>query len=300
LEQVIGFLQLKERWRADPAWLQYVGWAAPAEPVPLDGHVALAAWNRSVKLLLEELGTPIVVPVELTPEAARALRRTFGEFRAHLAAATSALSTIDALLPGLSVNSGSTLAGTCAEIATEFARAIATQMPWLEENALPDAALTTCCQACEAALERRTIVLAIDADTELRGVLGDHFAGIDTKIHEVEETLAFGRSFQNYSLPDRVVSKLTAGHPVDVARRISSVLGQVLEGLQNVRRFEADLAAFGEFDLKSWVGASADQALRSFATALMERAEAAADKIDELGPWSLYRTPKGGTGTRPR
>jgi transcription elongation GreA/GreB family factor len=288
LERVIELLQVKERWKADPAWPQYVGCAVPAEPVPLDGYLALAAWNRSVKLLLEDLDTPVVAPAELTPENARALRRTFREFGTHLAAATCALGTIDGLLPGLSDSPGGNSAGRCAEIATAFARAIVAQIPWLEENALPDAPLAAFCQACEAALERRTIVRAIDDDAEVQGVLGNHFAGIDTKIGEVLETLVFGQNLQNYPLPDQVVSKLRAGHPVDVAQQISAVLSQVLEGLQNARRFEADLAAFGAFDLNSWLGTRADGDLRSFATALIERAEASADKVDELVPWSLY------------
>ena len=288
LERVIELLQLKERWKRDPAWLQYVGSAAPPEPIPLDGHVALTAWNRSVKLLLEDLGAPVVAPAELTPEKAPALRRTFRVFGAHLTAATSALNTIDALLPGLSEIPGGTLAGTCADTATAFVRAIAAQIPWLEENALPDLTLTACCRACEAALERQAIVHAIDADAQLRGVLGDQFKGIDTKIGAVLETLAFGQNLQNYPLPDQVVSKLRAGHPAHVAQRISAILAQVLEGLKNVRRFEVGLAAFGAFDLNSWTGASADVDLRSFAFALMERAEASADKVDELVPWSLY------------
>ena len=171
---------------------------------------------------------------------------------------------------------------------TAFVRAIAAQIPWLEEYTSPDAALSACCRACEAALECRAIVHAIGADTELRGVLADQFAGIDTKIDEVLETLAFGQNLQNYPLPDQVVSKLRAGHPVEVAQRISAVLTQVLEGLQNVRRFEADLAGFGALDLNSWLGANADGDLRSFATALMERAEASADNVDELVPWFLY------------
>ena len=288
LERVIELLQLKERWKADPAWLQYVGSTAPAEPIPLDGHVALAAWNRSVKLVLEDLGAHVVAPEELTPEKARALKRTFSAFGVHLAAATVALSTIDKLLPNLSESPGGTLVGTCAETATAFVRAIEAQIPWLEENAFLDAPLTACCRACEAALERRTIVRVIDDDSELRGFLGNHFAGIDTKIDEVLETLAFGQNLKNYPLPDQVVAKLRAGHPVDVAQRTSAVLGQILEGEQNVRRFEADLAAFGAFDLNSWVGASAEGDLRSFAAALMKRAEAAADGVDEVVPWSHY------------
>ena len=94
---------------------------------------------------------------------------------------------------------------------------------------MPDAPLTACCRACEAALERRTIVRAIDDDAELRGFLGNDFAGIDSKIGEVLETLAFGRDLENYLLRDQVISKLRAGHPVDVAQRVSAALAEVLD-----------------------------------------------------------------------
>jgi hypothetical protein len=76
LERLVSLLQLKERWKTDPAWLQYIGFAVPAEPISLDGHLALAAWNRSVRVLLEDLGTSVFSPAELTPERTRALRRT--------------------------------------------------------------------------------------------------------------------------------------------------------------------------------------------------------------------------------
>jgi hypothetical protein len=83
LERTIALLQLKERWRTDPAWLQYIGRTAPAEPIALDGHVALAAWNRSVKLVLEHVGTVVfarslATSVHLRPTKPAAVSISFG------------------------------------------------------------------------------------------------------------------------------------------------------------------------------------------------------------------------------
>lgn len=50
----------------------------------------------------------------------------------------------------------------------------------------------------------------------------------------------------------------------------------------------ADLSAFGALDLDGWVGVAADSDLGTFASALSERLKLAADRIDELVPWSLY------------
>jgi hypothetical protein len=65
-------------------------------------------------------------------------------------------------------------------------------------------------------------------------------------------------------------------------------LSTVLEGLQKVHAFVADLSAFGPFDLDGWAGATADGDLGAFALALSERLKVAAERIEELVPWSLY------------
>jgi hypothetical protein len=152
LERLNALLQLKERWRNDPAWFQYVGCAAPAGPVALEGYLTLAAWNRSVQLLLEEVGAPVIVPAELTPDKIRALRRSFTAFSTHLASAQAALNTIDTLLPSLAAMPGGMAIATCRERADAFRAAIETQLPWLEHYALPDVPLSVCCRASEAAL----------------------------------------------------------------------------------------------------------------------------------------------------
>ena len=199
--------------------------------------MALAAWNRSANLLLEDLGITVFSPAELTPERARALQRSFTALGAQLSAALTALSAMDALLPKLIEAAGEANVRKCAETAAVLVSAIQAQVPWLEANALPEAALADSRRACEAALERRDILRAIDGDGELKRLIGNHFAGIDTRIDEVLESLSFGQSLERYRLPDQIVSNLKADHPLEAAQRIATVLTQVLEGLQKVRAF---------------------------------------------------------------
>ncbi len=258
LERLIALSRLKERWRTDPAWLQYIGWAAPSVPVPLDAHVALAAWNRSAKRFLEDLGTAVFSPAELTAERARALRRAFTGFGAQVSAALSALTAIDALLPRLVEATGGSIGRKCVETATALGDAIAAQAPWFEANVVPGATLPECRRACEAALERRDILRAVDDDEEIKELLGDRFTGIETPIDAALGTLAFGHGLERHPLPDQIILKLKADHPLEAAQRISEILTNVLEGLQNVQAFEADLSAYGEFDLDRWAGAAAD------------------------------------------
>ena len=132
------------------------------------------------------------------------------------------------------------------------------------------------------------IATTIDKNGEVRSLLGNLYSGIDTHISEVLDVISFAQNFADYPFPDQIISKLKAEHPVEAAGRISAVLSSVLEGLQKVREFEAELTAFGEFDLDRWVGVSVGGDLRSFATAFADRLTASADKVDELVPWSLY------------
>jgi hypothetical protein len=288
LERIIAFLQLKERWRTDPTWLQYIGQAAPAEAIGLDGHLALAAWNRSVKVVLDDVGAAIFSLAELTSGQARSLRRSFAGFAGQLLAALSAWNALDALLPKLIETAAGSAGHKCSEVARLLADAIAKQLPWLEANAMPGATLADCRQGCEAALERRDILQTIDRDTELNTLLGDHFAGIDTRIDAASAALTFGRGLENYPLPDQIIAKLKADHPVETAGRISAALRAVVEGLQRVHALVADLSSFGALDLDGWAGAAPDGDLDAFAVALSERLKLAVGRIDELVPWSLY------------
>jgi hypothetical protein len=91
LDRLVEFLQLRDRRASDGAWSLYLGIVAPPEVLPLEDYVTLAAWNRSVSALLDDLQTSVFSPQELTPERARALRREFSALANRVHEAASAL-----------------------------------------------------------------------------------------------------------------------------------------------------------------------------------------------------------------
>jgi SpoU rRNA methylase family enzyme len=288
LERVIAFLQLKERWRNDPAWTQYIGMIVPTEPIPLEGHLTLATWNRSVKVLLQELGAPVFSLAELTPKRARALRFTFATFGTQVAIALSAQQVLDALLPKLVESPAGAFARNFVDAADVMIQAIAAQLPWLEVSAHAGATLANVHHACEAAFERRRILKAITTDVECKVLLEDQFRGIDTNIEAALAALAFGQELERHQLPDQVIAKLKSTHPLEAAEEVAAVLARILEGLQQVRTLGDELASFGAFELDTWAGISAEGDLGRFVASLQERLEACVDHVDSLVPWSLY------------
>jgi hypothetical protein len=58
--------------------------------------------------------------------------------------------------------------------------------------------------------------------------------------------------------------------------------------LRNVSGLEAELGAFGEFSLETWVGVSPAGDLLEFATTLREGVRTAAENTELLIPWSVY------------
>jgi hypothetical protein len=254
LEAVAELLQLKGRWKSDPAWMQYLGFSAPADPVALDGYLTLARWNRSAILVLEDLQAPVFSPSELTPERARSLRREFAGLAAALSTATSALEALDALLPKLANIPGSQAIAKYVEVVGSFAQLVSTQITWLEAEAPHTVRFALCLQASEASVERRNLATLAQDNHHLKFVLSDHFAGMATDIPAALAVLTFVQGFEEYPFTRQVKTKLKSGHPVETANVLGSALEQVVLGLQNVSKLQQQLAGFGEFDLATWVG----------------------------------------------
>jgi very-short-patch-repair endonuclease len=288
LERVVEFLQLGERRRADPAWCLYLGIAAPPEALPLDGYLGLAAWNQSIIVLLDDLQASVFSPQELTPESGRALRREYTELASLVGRATSALQEIDKLLPKLAEIRGGLAVDRCLELVGSFVATLQLQAGWIETELPVGVDLSASIRACEAALERRRISDAVDADQDVRSLLGNDFAGVETNVGAVQAALTFGQSMDDYGLTAPVKARLRSGNPVEVGNLLGSALEHVVLGLRNVAGLEAELGAFGEFSLETWVGISPAGDLLQFAAALREGVRRAAEDTGLLIPWSLY------------
>jgi hypothetical protein len=299
LERAAELLQLREHRNTNPAWVQYLGFPAPAETLPLEGYVALAAWNRSA--LLEDLqAAGAFSPQELTPEKARTLRREFADLNGHLALSGSALQEIERLLPKLSEIQGGHAVDKWIELVRGFVETLETQIGWIETEVPVDVDLPTYMRACEAALERRSIAASVDVNQGVQSLLGEDFAGVETNVSAIRAALSFGQSIDAHGFAPPVKVRLRSSHPVEAATLLASALEQVVSGLQNVADLEQRLSAFGGISLDTWVGAEPKDNLEEFAIDLSEEIAAANRGCRPAHPVVPVRgAPQGGHGAWP-
>lgn len=290
LESVASLLNLKEKWRTEPVWGQCFGTDMPTEPFALDGYLALAKWNRSVKLAAEDIQTVIIDPITFTPDQARLLRREFSTLKVELVSAISELASIDAKLTRLHEVIGAQYIEKFVSKAEEFLTELHDRLEWLTQEAVTQASLLQVISGCEAALERVELRSAIGINTEVQRLLGDLYAGVDTDISGALEALAFGRAIDGLNLSAQVKARLRVSHPVQSCELIKTAFENVYSGLSSVHGLANDLQRFGQFELQSWTGIALEEDLQDFADALLLATAHAVKDSDLIIPWSLYVT----------
>lgn len=290
LEQLVRLLSLKEQWKSSPTWVQFLGFSAPATPAPLDGYLALARWNRGIKIASEDIQAVLIDPISFTADQARSLRREFSTVKLDLATAISAFNSIHQKLKLLSEFSGSNLVENVIEKTREFAESLEDRFEWLELEARSQATFGQVIKGCEAALERSALKSQIQANVRIKSLLGDLYLGVDTDCTTVIEALSFGQSIDNLNLSPQVKYKLRSGHPIDACRTLVTALEPVYMGLQQIENLRKTLSEFGKFELDTWTGATADEDLELFVSALHGAVQKAIQDQDLLIPWSLYLT----------
>jgi len=299
LERILNFVQLGNRWRSDPTWLRYLGMPVPLDPLPLAEHLELARWNRALTRSQEDLQTQTFDLLELTPERARILRRDYAVLNTNLLIVTNALASIDGMLPKLAEGRGGQGIQNCLEVAAVIVQSIGVQLAWLEDEVPTGVSFSDCLAACEAAIERRQIAAAVDADAAIKELLGDCFKGMDTDTGAALGALRFGESIDGLELPFQIRKKLKAEHPVQAGKAVISNLRLVMVGLRHIEALTLELDSFGGFDLATWVGLEPGDSVKEFARSFKETCEAAVRDINLLIPWSLYvsrRREAGGLG----
>jgi very-short-patch-repair endonuclease len=290
LEQLVRLLSLKEQWKSSPTWVQFLGFSAPVTPAPLDGYLALARWNRGIKIASEDIQAVLIDPISFTADQARSLRREFSTVKLELATAISAFNSIHQKLKLLSEFSGSNLVENVIEKTREFAESLEDRFEWLELEARSQATFSQVIKGCEAALERSALKSQIQANVRIKSLLGDLYLGVDTDCTTVIEALSFGQSIDNLNLSPQVKYKLRSGHPIDACRTLVAALEPVYKGLQQIENLRKTLSEFGKFELDTWTGAPADEDLELFVSALHGAVQKAIQDQDLLIPWSLYLT----------
>ncbi|WP_144735634.1 DUF4011 domain-containing protein [Extensimonas perlucida] len=290
LEQIVKLLGLKEQWKSSPTWTQFLGFPAPATPSPLEGYLALAKWNRGIKVASEDIQAVLIDPVSFTADQARALRREFSTVKLEITSAIAAVKDINARLKRLSEFSGSNLLDKVLEKTGEFTEALEDRFEWLELEARSQATFSQVIAGCDAALERSSLKSQIQANAHIKSLLGDLYLDVDTDCSTAIEALSFGQSIDSLNLSPQVKYKLRTGHPIEACRTLVAALEPVHTGLKQIEGLSNALSQFGKFELDTWTGAPADEDLELFVSALHGAVQKAVEDKDLLIPWSLYLT----------
>ena len=290
LEQIVKLLGLKEQWKSSPTWTQFLSFPAPAIPSPLEKYLALALWNRGIKIALEEIQAVLIDPISFTADQARALRREFSMVKLEITNAIAAFSDINEKLKRLTEFNGKHLIGKTLEKTGEFTKALHDRFEWLELEARSQATYSQVITGCDAALERSAMKSQIQANTRVKSLLGDLYLDVGTDCSTALEALSFGQSIDGLNLSPQIKYKLRTGHPLEACRTLAAALESVCTGLQQVERLCNSMSEFGKLELDTWTGAPADEDLEAFASALHRSVRQAIQDKDQLIPWSLYLT----------
>lgn len=289
-EQIVKLLGLKEQWKSSPTWTQFLGFPAPATPTPLEGYLALAKWNRGIKVASEDIQAVLIDPISFTADQARALRREFSTVKLEITTAIAAVKDINAKLKRLSEFSRSNLIDKVLVKTGEFTEALEHRFQWLESESRSQATFGQVLTGCEAAIERSSLKSQIETNARIKSLLGDLYLGVDTDCSTAIEALSFGQSIDGLNLSPQVKCKLRTGHPIEACRTLSAALEPVHTGLKQVEVLSNALAQYGKFELDSWTGVPADEDLVLFVSAMHGAVQKAVQDKDLLIPWSLYLT----------
>ena len=290
LDQIIKLMGLKEQWKASPIWAQFLGFSTPATSIRLEGYLALARWNRGIKVASEDIQALLIDPISFTSDQARTLRREFSAFKSNITAAILAFESINEKLKRLSDFSGSHLIDKVIEKTGELTEALEDRFEWLELSARNEATFSQVIAGCEAALERTDLKLQIQSNARIKSLLGDLYQGVDTDCSTAIEALAFGQSIDGLNLFPQVKYKLRSVHPIEACRAVAAALEDIHAGLQQVESLTNALSQFGKFELDTWTRAHAYEDLEIFIGGLHGAVQKAIQDKDLLIPWSLYLT----------
>lgn len=290
LELIIKLLSLKEQWKASPTWVQFLGSPAPVTPTTLEGYLALARWNRAIKVASEDIQAVLIDPITFTSDQARALQREFSSVKLEITTALTALKNINEKLKRLAEFIDGHLIDNVLEKTEKFTEGLKDHFDWLDLVARSQSTFSQVIAGCNSALERSGLKSQIKSNTRIKLLLGDLYLGVATDCSTAIETLSFGQSIDRLNLSPQVKYKLRTGHPIEACRDVTAALEGVHTGLQQVESLTSTLTQFGKFELDAWTGAEADEDLELFVEALHGAVQKAVQDKDILIPWSLYLT----------
>jgi hypothetical protein len=288
LEQAYKLIQLRERWKSDPTWTNFLCTVPPTVPSPLDDYQTLAEWNATAREVLDAFPTSIISLHDLTLEKARILKREFGPVASAISTTVSAFEIIGSALPRAAGLHGSGTIEKSYQLAKTLVAALQSQLDWLKSEVAIGADLSTCIRACDAAVKRQTIRSEIESDRYMITLLGDDFYGIDTNVASALDALAFGDDIDTLPLPPSVRATLKVEPFGETAQKFCDAIERVIIGFSSIEQLTQSLSEFGRFELETWVGCSLAGDTTTYAAALRRKVYAAVDAADLIIPWSRY------------
>ena len=255
-----------------------------------EGYLALAKWNRAIKVSSEDIQASVFDPINFTPEQARALRREFSKVKIDLTTVITAVHNINNKFKKLNEFSGCHLIDKVIEKTHEFGENLEERFDWLALEVRGQATFSQIVNGCEAALKRAALRSSIQSNTKIKTLLGDHYSGVDTDCSAAIQALSFGQSIDSLNLSPQIKYKLRSTHPIEACTELVEALQNVLKGLEQVEILKNKLSGYGKFELATWTGASADEDLVLYVSAMHGAIQKAVKDKEVLIPWSLYLT----------
>jgi very-short-patch-repair endonuclease len=293
LEHVHTYLQRRERWRIDPTWARFCNVVPAAEPVELDGYLAISRWYGGMRAAFDEQGGDPAAVGAMSIEQAKKFRRDFLALGAMLNSARENIDTIDALLPRLQNGPAGQSALAAANGAEWASKTVGAQVAWLQSACPGTADFATCLAACEAADERRFIATELGSSTSIRDLLGEQYRGMATDVGSVLKALDWGQQVQSAELPAGVKRLMLGAQGLEKSQRLAGCLERVLGGLSKARSLETDLQHYGSCDLSEWCQQRPNDDISMFARNLQGRLATAASQSQRLVEWAQYVVRRG-------
>jgi transcription elongation GreA/GreB family factor/very-short-patch-repair endonuclease len=143
-------------------------------------------------------------------------------------------------------------------------------------------------EAMERQIALYDIRAGLDADTSVRSLLGEQYAGLETDFEALEQTLAWGRSVTEAGVNFQIRELLLSPNARENLTALQIAGARLASAWKCVEEFSMRMASIAEFDWEAWMSVAGDKAGAEDETAIVVRATHALGAMSGLLPWCQY------------
>jgi len=288
LEEIERYIRLRNQWWQNTAWSKFCRCTPEAEPLALDGHLAISRWHDAMRAALDELGVTSPSVPALSREEVRRFRQDYVDGVSRLEEALGHLRALDTILPSLAGLPDGRSVPWVIQRAQEARAAIEASSSVLAGASSTETQVSACIGACEAVIERRMIAEEFEHGANVRKLLADQYRGMATDVSGLLKVIEWGQRVQAAPLPPALRRRLLGPDALPLLSQAGQRLTRVIEGLSRASAFEQSLQELDACDLGQWAGCPSTEDIVRFAKGLHARLVIAAQRTDELIEWSRY------------